>query len=60
MESAELVQLMNQIDSKGIGWKQVEEKVKVSESLLRLYAKSGPVPVTIIKGLKKIIEEAGN
>ena len=60
MESKELVQLINQIEAKGISWQAVEEKVKVPESLLRLYARSGPVPVTIMKALKKVVEEPAN
>lgn len=59
MDSEELVQLMDQIESKGIPWKEVEEKVKVPHDLLTLYARSGPVPVAILKGLKKVVEEAG-
>lgn len=58
MESEELVQLMEQVDLKGIGWNEVEAKVKVSHDLLKLYARSGPVPVTIIKKLTKLLEES--
>ncbi len=57
MESEELMELMKQVEEKGIGWDKVEEKTKVSHDLLKLYVNSGPVPVTIIKGLKKILEE---
>jgi hypothetical protein len=57
MESEELVGLMKQIEEKGIGWDKVQEKTKVSHDLLKLYVNSGPVPVTIINGLKKILEE---
>jgi hypothetical protein len=57
MESEELARLMKQIEEKGIGWDKVEEKMKVSHNLLKLYVNSGPVPVTIINGLKKILEE---
>ncbi len=57
MESEELARLMKQIEEKGIGWDKVEEKMKVSHDLLKLYVNSGPVPVTIINGLKKILEE---
>lgn len=57
MESEELIQLMDQIEEKEIGWGVVEEKIKVSHDLLNLYARSGPVPVTIIKNLKKLIDE---
>lgn len=60
MEATELIQLMDQIEKKGLEWKAVEEKVKVPEAILRLYAKSGPVPVTIMKALKKVLEEAAN
>ena len=58
MESADLIQLMDQIEEKKIGWDVVKEKVKVSHDLLNLYAKSGPVPVTLINKLKKLIEES--
>jgi len=57
MESEELAGLMKQIEEKGIGWDKVKEKMKVSHDLLKLYVNSGPVPVTIINGLKKILEE---
>jgi len=57
MDSGELIQLMTQIEEKGIGWDVVKEKTKVSHDLLKLYAQSGPVPVTIINNLKKVIEE---
>jgi len=57
MESEELMELMKQIEEKGIGWDKVEEQTKVSYDLLKLYANSGPVPVTIINGLKKILED---
>ena len=57
MESEELVQLMSQVEEKGIGWEEVEEKIKVSHQVLNLYTKSGPVPVTIINNLKKLLEE---
>jgi hypothetical protein len=60
MESEELVQLMKQVEEKGIPWKEVEEKIKVSHDLLNLYVHSGPVPVTIIKNLKKFLEERAN
>lgn len=56
MESEELLKLMEEVDAKGIGWDKVEEQVKVSHALLRLYANSGPVPVTIINNLKKVLE----
>ena len=57
MESEELAGLMKEIEEKGIGWDKVKEKTKVSHDLLKLYVNSGPVPVTIIKNLKKILEE---
>jgi hypothetical protein len=57
MESEELVELMKQIEEKGIGWDKVEEQIKISHDLLKLYVNSGPVPVTIINGLKKVLEE---
>ena len=56
MNSEELIQLMQQVEEKGIGWDTVTEKIKVSHEVLDLYAKSGPVPVTIINNLKKLIE----
>ena len=57
MESEELVELMKQIEEKGIGCDKVEEQTKISHDLLKLYVNSGPVPVTIINGLKKVLEE---
>jgi len=48
---------MNQVEEKGIGWDTVEEKIKVSHQVLNLYSNSGPVPVTIEKSLKKLLEE---
>lgn len=57
MESQELVQLMEKVEAKGLAWDEVEKKVKVSHDLLKLYANSGPVPVTIIKALKGLVEE---
>ena len=56
MESEELVKLMAKVDSQGIGWEKVEKETKVSHALLKLYANSGPVPVTIINRLKKLLE----
>jgi hypothetical protein len=58
MESEDLIQVMNQVEEKGIGWDEVNEKIKVSQEILDLYTRSGPVPVTIINNLKKMIEEA--
>ena len=57
MRSEELTQLMEQIDEKKIGWETVEEQIKVSHALLNLYSNSGPVPVTIINNIKKVLEE---
>lgn len=56
MESKELMELMGKVESKGIGWDKVEEKIKVPYNLLKLYANSGPVPVTIINNLRKLLE----
>ncbi|MEJ2723167.1 MAG: hypothetical protein P8175_00725 [Deltaproteobacteria bacterium] len=56
MESEELVKLMEEVDAKGIGWDKVEEAIKVPYPLLKLYANSGPVPVTLINKLKKFLE----
>jgi len=58
MNSQELIDLMKQVEEKGIGWDTVQEKIKVSHQVLNLYANSGPVPVTIEKNLKKLLEEA--
>jgi hypothetical protein len=60
MESEELIKLMGEVDAKGIGWDQVEQEIKVPYALLKLYANSGPVPVTIIKKLKKFLEAHPN
>jgi hypothetical protein len=59
MESKDLIEVMTQVEEKGIGWDVVAEKVKVSHDLLDLYTRSGPVPVTIINKLKKLLEEEG-
>ncbi|MBW1680269.1 MAG: hypothetical protein JRF59_02830 [Deltaproteobacteria bacterium] len=56
MDSEELVQLMKSVEEKGVPWEKVEEELKIKHDLLKLYASSGPVPVTIINGLKKILE----
>ena len=58
MESNELIELMKKVEAKGIGWDKVEEQIKVSLDLLKLYANSGPVPVTIINGLNKLLEDS--
>lgn len=57
MSSEELIKLMKQVEEKGIGWDTVEQKIKVSHKVLNLYANSGPVPVTIIKNLNKLLEQ---
>jgi hypothetical protein len=57
MSSEELIKLMKQVEEKGIGWDTVEQKIKVSHQVLNLYANSGPVPVTIIKNLNKLLEQ---
>jgi hypothetical protein len=56
MESEELIQLMQQVDARGIGWDKVETAIKVPHALLKLYASSGPVPVTLLNKLKKFLE----
>ncbi len=55
--SEELAELMEKVESAGLAWDKVEEKIKVSHDLLNLYVRSGPVPVTIINNLKKLLEE---
>ncbi len=57
MESQDLIEIMEQVEEKGIGWDVVEEKVKVSHDVLDLYTRSGPVPVTVINAMKKLLEE---
>jgi hypothetical protein len=57
MNSEDLIQLMDQIEEKKIGWDVVQEKIKVSHEVLKLYVQSGPVPVTIMNKLKKLVEE---
>lgn len=57
MESEELVKLMQQVEANNIGWDVVQEKIKVPHSVLELYTRSGPVPVTIIKNLKGLLEQ---
>lgn len=49
---------MKQIDQAGIGWDVVEEKLKVPHDLIKLYARSGPVPVTILNGLQELLEKS--
>ena len=60
MESKDLIDVMAQVEEKGIGWDVVAEKIKTSHDILDLYTRSGPVPVTVINGLKKLLEEEGN
>ncbi len=43
----------------GLKLSEVEKKIKVSQDILNLYVRSGPVPVTIINNLKKMLEEDG-
>ncbi len=57
MDSEELIALMNQVEEKGIEWDTVKEKIKVPYQVLKLYTNSGPIPVTIEKNLKKLLEE---
>jgi hypothetical protein len=57
MASEELIKLMEQIEAKGIPADKVEEQIKVPYDILRLYANSGPVPVTITNNLKKMLED---
>jgi hypothetical protein len=47
---------METIDALGIGWDKVQQETKISYALLKLYANSGPVPVTIIKKLKTFVD----
>jgi hypothetical protein len=56
MESEELVKLMEKIDALGIGWDKVQQETKIPYAILKLYANSGPVPVTIIKKLKTFVD----
>lgn len=56
MESEELIKLMQTIDARGIGWDKVQQETKIPYAILKLYANSGPVPVTIIKKLKTFVE----
>jgi hypothetical protein len=56
MESEELVKLMETIDALGIGWDKVQQETKIPYAILKLYANSGPVPVTIIKKLKTFVD----
>jgi hypothetical protein len=55
--SEELGELLKQVEGKGIPWETVEEKLKISRSLLELYTHSGPVPDTLMKGLNQVLEQ---
>ena len=57
MDSEELVEIMEKIDAREMDWEAVAEKIKIPYDLLKLYANSGPVPVTVINNLKKVLEE---
>ncbi len=57
MSSEQLIQLVKQVEEKGIAWETIEEKTKTSHQVLDLYANSGPVPVTITNNLKKLLED---
>ena len=57
MNSQGLIDLMNQVEEKGMDWDMVTEKIKIPYQVLTLYRNSGPVPVTIEKNLKKLLEE---
>ena len=59
MESEELVTLMKEVEDRGIGWDQATAAIKVSHAVLKLYANSGPVPVTITKNLRKFLDGYG-
>ena len=58
MSSEELAKLMKQVEKKGMDWEAVEKKIKVPRQVLNLYVNSGPVPVTLMKNLTKLVEEA--
>ena len=58
MNSQGLIDLMNQVEEKGMDWDAVTEKIKIAYQVLSLYRNSGPVPVTIEKNLKKVLEES--
>lgn len=59
MDSEELVALMKEVEAKGIGLDEVGKAIKVSPAVLKLYANSGPVPVTITKNLRKFLDGYG-
>ncbi len=56
MNLQEYQDLLKEVEKKGIPWSTVEEKTKVPKQIMDLYAKSGPVPVTLIKSLKSILQ----
>jgi hypothetical protein len=58
MNSEKLIEMMQKVEDKGLPWEEVEEKIKVPHQILKLYMQSGPVPVTIINNLTKVLEEA--
>lgn len=57
MNTEELISLMKKVEDKGLDWNEVEKKIEVPKQLLDLYVRSGPVPVTIVKKLKQVVEE---
>ena len=57
MNSQGLIDLMNQVEEKGMDWDTVTAKIKIPYQVLSLYRNSGPVQVTIEKNLKKLLEE---
>jgi len=57
MNSQGLIDLMDQVEEKGMDWDTVTEKIRIPYQVLSLYRNSGPVPVTIEKNLKKLLEE---
>jgi hypothetical protein len=60
MNTEELAALMKQVEEKGLNWSEVEKKIEVPKQLLDLYVKSGPVPVTLIKKLRQVVESSQN
>jgi hypothetical protein len=48
---------MKQVEGEEIGGGTVEQKIKVSHQVLDLHVNSGPVPVTIIQNLNKLLEQ---
>lgn len=53
--SQELAQLLGQLESGGADMEKAYAAIKTPREVLDLYIRSGPVPVTILKGLKKLI-----